>query len=52
MPEGKASELISSILYAVKHLHSLGIVHRDLKVENFMFASDDSVKMIDFGLSK
>eukprot|EP01025_Chloroclados_australasicus_P029221 TRINITY_DN2912_c0_g1_i1.p1 TRINITY_DN2912_c0_g1~~TRINITY_DN2912_c0_g1_i1.p1 ORF type:complete len:342 (-),score=50.35 TRINITY_DN2912_c0_g1_i1:396-1421(-) len=47
--------LISQILEGVKYLHSHGIVHRDLKLENLIMVteSDDSpVKIADFGLSK
>ena len=38
----------------LNYLHTIGIVHRDLKLENFMFADDkkQKVKIIDFGLSK
>jgi calcium-dependent protein kinase len=53
--EEKTVELLKQILSAVTYLHSQGIVHRDLKLENFLFATkeEDSVlKMIDFGLSK
>ena len=35
--------------------HSKNIIHRDLKLENFLFSSnkpDSELKMIDFGLSK
>uniref|UniRef100_A0A7S4QYB6 Protein kinase domain-containing protein n=1 Tax=Ditylum brightwellii TaxID=49249 RepID=A0A7S4QYB6_9STRA len=43
------------MLCSVHYIHSKGIIHRDLKLENFLF-SDDSpdskLKMIDFGLSK
>jgi len=53
--EDKARELVKQILSAVSYLHSQGIVHRDLKLENFLFATKNSnsqLKMIDFGLSK
>jgi serine/threonine protein kinase len=42
-------------MMGVKYLHSFGIVHRDLKLENVMMqdASDSAIpKIVDFGLSK
>ena len=46
--------IMKSLLFAVSHLHSLGICHRDLKPENFLFEnvqSDSLIKIIDFGMS-
>ena len=43
------------MLRAVHYLHSIGIVHRDLKLENFMFEEEKSTSglvLIDFGLSR
>ena len=36
------------------HLHSLGTLHRDLKLENILFATEKKrlIKLSDFGLSK
>ena len=39
------------LLSAVWHIHSAGVVHRDLKVENIMLSRSGDVKIIDFGLS-
>lgn len=53
--EYEAWEIMSKLVDAVSYLHSHGIVHRDLKYENIMFADTyrDSVniKLIDFGLA-
>ena len=53
--EAQCARLVKQMLSAVRYLHSRGIIHRDLKLENFLFSSgaaDSELKMIDFGLSK
>lgn len=53
--EAECARLIKQMLSSVRYLHSKGIIHRDLKLENFLFSSkatDSELKMIDFGLSK
>ena len=53
--EAACARLVKQMLSAVRYLHSKGITHRDLKLENFLFSSksdDSELKMIDFGLSK
>jgi hypothetical protein len=50
--EAACSRLVKQMLSAVRYLHSKGIIHRDLKLENFLFSSkaaDSELKMIDFG---
>ena len=43
--ERDASQLIHQILDAVKYLHDMGIVHRDLKVEQFIIAHRELLNM-------
>lgn len=53
--EDRASMLMRDMLSAVNYLHENGIVHRDLKLENFLFEDHNSnspLILIDFGLSK
>lgn len=58
-PEATAAVLVHQMLSAVAYCHKMGIAHRDLKLENFLFekpwaasGSIPSLKLIDFGLSK
>lgn len=52
--DADAAEAMRQMLRAVAYLHSNKIVHRDLKLENFLNASDKSpqLKLIDFGFAK
>ena len=53
--EAQCAKLVKQMLSALRYLHSKNIIHRDLKLENFLFSStrpDSELKMIDFGLSK
>ena len=40
------------IISALQYLHSKGIAHRDIKLENIVFSQDYVPKLIDFGLSR
>ena len=55
LPELQVARLLASMISCIVYLHEKGIVHRDLKLENFLFestAKDAPIKLIDFGLSK
>jgi len=53
--EDRARHLAIQIAEAIQYLHSYGIVHRDIKLENVMMSdsTEKSVpKLVDFGLAK
>ncbi|VDO71731.1 unnamed protein product [Heligmosomoides polygyrus] len=54
LDEVEAAAFVGQILLGIKHLHSLHIVHLDIKPENVMLKrrGDAQVKLIDFGLSR
>lgn len=50
--EDDAVSYARQIASALARIHSVGVLHRDLKPGNIMFRGDDSVALIDFGLAK
>ncbi len=53
--ESEVVHVVGQILSAIQFCHHMGIVHRDLKLENVVFATREKgsvVKLIDFGLSR
>ena len=50
--ESDAVEYTRQISSALANLHSVGILHRDLKPGNIMLRDDGSIALIDFGLAK
>ena len=49
--EQRAKSLFKQIVQSVDDCHKAGVVHRDLKPENLLIDYDESLKIVDFGLS-
>jgi serine/threonine-protein kinase len=56
MPSRLVVEIAIQALYGLDHLHSMGLIHRDISPENIMLSQDHHgkllVKVIDFGIAK
>ena len=50
-PEEEAAVLFAQIILSMDYLHSMNIVHRDVKPENILYLTSGSndIKLIDFG---
>ncbi|CAH1438912.1 unnamed protein product [Lactuca virosa] len=52
LEEGMARVYIAELVLALEYLHSLNVIHRDLKPDNLLIGPDGHIKLTDFGLSK
>ncbi|XP_050435910.1 ribosomal protein S6 kinase beta-2-like isoform X1 [Adelges cooleyi] len=50
--EDTACFYLAEIIIAIQHLHSQGIIYRDLKPENVLLDHEGHLKLTDFGLCK
>lgn len=51
LQESKAAKLYSELVAGIEYLHKSGVCHRDLKPENLLLDYDNTLKIVDFGLS-
>lgn len=49
--QGTYLKVLYQVATALRDLHAVGIIHRDLKLENFKESSAGVVKLFDFGIS-
>mmetsp|Transcript_28264 Transcript_28264/g.59437 ORF Transcript_28264/g.59437 Transcript_28264/m.59437 type:complete len:765 (+) Transcript_28264:398-2692(+) len=53
--EHDTKNVIEQVLRALVYLHRMGVVHRDIKLENILYenhSKNATIRLIDFGLSK
>lgn len=52
LPEDEARFYAAEIVDILEYLHSVGLIHRDVKPENLLLTSDGHIKIADFGSVK
>jgi serine/threonine-protein kinase len=50
--EQEALDIIIQVAEALRHAHSIGLIHRDVKPKNIMINKDGIVKLADMGLAR
>jgi calcium/calmodulin-dependent protein kinase I len=54
LPEAEARKLVAGAMRGLQHIHSKGVVHRDVKAENILISGDENEEralLADFGLA-
>jgi len=49
--EEMARKYFAQILGALRYLHDMNIVHRDIKLQNILLSESEEIKLIDFGFA-
>lgn len=48
----RAAEIVAAMCASLDFAHRAGVVHRDVKPDNVLFADDGTLKVADFGIAK
>lgn len=48
----EAKEILHPIVTALKEVHAMGVMHRDIAPDNIFLTNDGKVKLLDFGASR
>lgn len=51
LTEKQAAKFYLELVSGIEYLHKSGVCHRDLKPENLLLDYDNTLKIVDFGLS-
>ncbi|CAK9302283.1 unnamed protein product [Gordionus sp. m RMFG-2023] len=51
-PLWQAHWYFTQIIYGLKYLHSLGIIHKDIKPGNLLLTCNETLKITDFGVAE
>ncbi|KAG6517575.1 hypothetical protein ZIOFF_020971 [Zingiber officinale] len=52
LDDDMARTYMAELVLALEYLHSMNVIHRDLKPDNLLIARNGHIKLTDFGLSK
>ncbi|MPY58150.1 serine/threonine-protein kinase [Streptomyces spongiae] len=52
LPVSWAASIAAQICTVLSYAHAIPVVHRDLKPDNVLIATDGTVKVLDFGIAK
>ncbi|MCL4119876.1 UNVERIFIED_CONTAM: hypothetical protein GTU68_059124 [Idotea baltica] len=52
LPEGRVRAIACNLISAIYYLHSLRILHRDIKPQNILLTYEGEAKLCDFGFSR
>lgn len=50
--EQVAKYIFKQLLEGLKYMHSQGVIHRDVKLDNILIDTDSTIKLCDLGVSK